>query len=68
MASLISMLLLNPRGRASRCRKASYLLDDKVVRYEVGDSVTDADLAEAAEQAARIMLVPLPPLPKLRPH
>lgn len=54
-----SMLLLKPRERAARCRKAANLLGGKVIRYEVGESVSDADLAEAAEQAARIMLAPL---------
>jgi len=62
LVTLMSMLLLNPWGRAARCRRASYLLGGKVIRYEVGESVSDADLAEASEQATRMMLVPLPAL------
>ena len=65
---LTSMLLLNPWGRVARCRKASSLLGGKVVRYEVGESVSDSDLAAAAEQAAQIMLAPLPALPGMHPR
>jgi hypothetical protein len=64
LVSFISMLLLNPWGRAARCRKASDLLNGKIIRYEVGDSVSDTDLAMAAEQAAQIMQAPLPTLRK----
>jgi hypothetical protein len=59
-ACFTSMLFLNPWARAARCRKASSLLGGKVIRYEVGDSVSDADLVEGAEQAAQIMLARLP--------
>jgi hypothetical protein len=65
LISFTSMLLLKPWGRAARCRKASNLLGSKIIRYEVGESLSDADLAGAAEQAAQIMLVPLPALSQM---
>jgi hypothetical protein len=68
LASLTSMLLLKPWGRAARCRNASKLLGSQVTRYEMGESLSDADLAGAAEQAAQIMLAPLPALSQKWTH
>jgi hypothetical protein len=68
LVSFTSMLLLKPWGRAARCRKASNLLGSKVTRYEVGEDLSDADLARAAEQAAQIMLAPLPALSQMWTH
>ena len=63
LVSLMEVPVLNPQGRAARCRKASDLLGGKIIRYEVGESVSDSDLAAAVDQAARIMLAPLPAPP-----
>jgi hypothetical protein len=68
LVSFTSTLLLKPWGRAARCRKAANLLDSKVTRYELGEDLSDADLAGAAEQAAQIMLAPLPALSQMWTH
>ena len=43
LVSLLTARRLNPWGRAARCRKASNLLGGNIVRYEVGESMSDAD-------------------------
>ncbi len=68
LVSFTSMLLLKPWGRAARCRKASNLLGSKVIRYEEGEGLSDAELAGAVEQAAQIMLAPLPALSQMWTH